>query len=260
MKKADWDPGLYLKFGRERIQPSIDLVSRIDYDRPSKIIDIGCGPGNSTRVLFSRWPGAKITGADNSPAMIEKARMDYPDQTWILFDAGNDEMDEQFDIVFSNAAIQWIPDHENLLGRFASFLETDGVLAVQVPLFWDMPVGKSLLKIADNPRWRTATAKVKDSFTIHDPHTYFDLLSRHFRTIDMWMTDYMHVMESHQSILEMIRSTGLKPYHERLSDTSLRQDFETEVLESITEEYPPQLNGEVLFPFRRLFFVCRSPV
>ena len=120
MKNKDWNPELYLKYNKERIQPSIDLVSRINFDNPRNIIDIGCGPGNSTHVLTERWPDAKITGIDNSPAMIEKAQNDYPSQTWKVMDAGNLVFDEKYDIVFSNATIQWIPDHKKLLADFKS--------------------------------------------------------------------------------------------------------------------------------------------
>ena len=116
--KKDWNPELYLKFDKERTQPSIDLVKRINFDKPERILDIGCGPGNSTQILVLRWPDSEIIGIDNSPAMIEKARKDYPKQEWRILDAGTDEITGIFDIVFSNATIQWIPDHIKLLNKF----------------------------------------------------------------------------------------------------------------------------------------------
>src|SRR6266542_994395 len=117
MNKHDWNPDLYLKFNKERIQPSIDLVSRIAINDPKSIIDIGCGPGNSTQILAERWPKARIVGVDNSPAMIEKAKKDYPHQEWCVLDAGKVLILETYDVVFSNATIQWIPDHERLMKR-----------------------------------------------------------------------------------------------------------------------------------------------
>jgi trans-aconitate 2-methyltransferase len=102
----DWNPEQYLKFDKERIQPAIDLVSRIHIEHPHHIIDIGCGPGNNTQLLVQRWPQAKVTGVDKSPAMIEKARKDYPQQDWRLIDASKDVIDGQFDIIFSNSTIQ----------------------------------------------------------------------------------------------------------------------------------------------------------
>jgi trans-aconitate 2-methyltransferase len=258
MSKHDWNPELYLAFGKERIQPSIDLVARIDYKQPLKIIDIGCGPGNSTQVLHNRWSNSEIIGADNSPAMIRKASVDYPLQKWIMYDAGKDSLDKKFDIVFSNATIQWIPDHEKLIIRFVELLNDRGVLAVQIPLFNEMPLGKSISDISTMGRWCNATQSVDNTFTIGTASFYYDQLSRYFTSIDLWTTDYYHIMESHSAILEMIRSTGLRPYVERLSDDDERKDFESLVFERIKQDYPIQENGKVLFPFKRLFFVAKK--
>ena len=114
---SDWSPQQYLKFSNERTQPSIDLVTKIKVDNPRSIIDIGCGPGNSTEVLHEQWPDAKIVGLDNSSKMIEKARKDYPDGKWMLGDASKLETGQSYDIVFSNATLQWIPDHDILIPR-----------------------------------------------------------------------------------------------------------------------------------------------
>ena len=256
MNKKDWNPDLYLKFNRERIQPSIDLVSRIKFDSPSRIIDIGCGPGNSTQILVQRWPDSKIIGIDSSPAMIEKANKDYPDQNWKILDAEKDEFQGTYDIIFSNATIQWIPDHAGLLKKFFHFLNKKGLIAIQIPQFYDMPLGKSIDKIAKDNRWNSATRGVTDSYTIHNYSYYFDQLSLLSNEIDMWETDYMHIMDSHDSILEMIRSTGLKPYLDKLEARKDKKDFEAQILMEITNDYPLQKNGKVIFPFKRLFFIA----
>ena len=258
MKTHDWNPDLYLKFDKERIQPSIDLVSRIDYEQPTKIIDIGCGPGNSTQILVSRWPDANVIGVDNSLAMIQKATNDYPNQKWLLFDAGEDNLNEKFDIVFSNATIQWIPDHDKLINQFADLLNGNGILAVQIPLFYDMPLSKIISEAASRGTWKDATSAAENIFTIKDASFYYDQLSKYFSRIDMWTTDYYHVMESQESILNMIRSTGLKPYLERITDDIEKQKFEKLVFEGIKQSYPSQNNGKVLFPFKRLFFVAKK--
>jgi trans-aconitate 2-methyltransferase len=254
----DWNPDLYLKFNQERTQPSIDLVSRIGFDKPNNIIDIGCGPGNSTQVLVSRWPGSKITGIDNSPAMIEKAKEDYPKQDWYIIDAGNEEIKGKYDIVFSNATIQWIPNHASLLKKFHALLSGHGLLAIQVPLFWDMPIGQKLLEIGSNDRWNSATKRVKELFTIHDPSFYYDHLSDLFNSIDIWVSDYFHILSSQSSILEMIRSTGLRPYLDSLKSEFDRKAFEELVFQEIVKDYPLQKDGKVLFPFKRLFFIARK--
>jgi trans-aconitate 2-methyltransferase len=258
MKTTDWNPDLYLKFDKERIQPSVDLVARIEYSKPRTIIDIGCGPGNSTRILTGRWPDASIIGADNSPAMIEKARADYPDQKWILFDAGNDTIDRKFDIVFSNSTIQWIPNHDRLIQRFSALLNDQGVLAVQLPLFLEMPIARSINLIAGQDKWQSLTRDVIDLFTIHDVSYYYEQLGNYFSKIDCWITDYYHIMDSHEAILEMIRSTGLKPYLDRIDDEREKHEFESLVLKRIEQDYPFQSDGRVLFPFKRLFFVAQK--
>jgi len=257
MSGKDWNPELYLKFNKERIQPSIDLVSRIDFDHPLNIIDIGCGPGNSTQILTQRWPESKVTGVDNSAAMIERAKLDFPDQEWKLLDAGKDEIKGKFDIVFSNAAIQWIPKHYELLAKFKSILSDQGVVAIQLPLFFDMPLGKSIARISKEKQWWSVMDGVDQLYTMHHYSEYYDFLSSLFNSVVIWETNYIHVMDSPDSILEMIRSTGLKPYIDRLDKDQDKLDFEKKVLTSIREDYPTQKNGKVLFPFKRMFLIAR---
>lgn len=251
----DWNPDLYLQFNSERTKPSIDLIGRIIIDSPESIIDIGCGPGNSTQILLNQWPESKITGLDNSPSMIKKARKDYPDQEWIVADALTYKPKAKFDIVFSNAVIQWIPDHGQLLKRFHGIIKDKGLLAVQIPLFWNIPLGKIIARTARDQRWNYKTEKVSDLFTIHDSSFYYDELWNLFNSLEMWETDYIHIMDSHMAILEMIRSTGLKPYLEKLDKESEKKDFEEEVLKEIKIAYPVQKNNKVLLPFKRLFFI-----
>ncbi len=258
MNNKDWNPDLYLRFGKERIQPSIDLVSRIKIDDPSKIIDIGCGPGNSTQVLAQRWPDSDIIGIDNSPAMIEKAKKDYPDQNWEILDARKDEFTDTYDIIFSNATIQWIPDHEALFKKLFRSLNKKGLLAIQIPMFWDMHIGKAIENIANEDRWKPLTKVASEIFTIHNYSFYFNQLSLFSNDIDIWETYYMHIMDSHLSILEMVRSAGLRPYLDRLETSNDKNDFEAQVLSEIIKDYPKQKNGKVIFPFKRLFFIASN--
>lgn len=251
----DWNPDTYLQFRNERTQPSIDLVARIGFADPKAIIDFGCGPGNSTQVLVHRWPNARIIGLDNSSAMIAKARKDYPEQDWILADVGTYETDIKFDIVFSNATIHWIPDHRALLKKFHGFLVEGGVAAVQLPPFWDMPLGKIIDRVSRDPRWQSQTAHVSKLFTIHDYSFYYDQLSVLFRKAELWETSYMDIMDSHTSIIEMIRSTGMKPYLDQLNSQEVRDEFEQEVLKEVVNVYPLQGNAKVILPFKRLFFI-----
>lgn len=258
MNKIDWNPDLYLKFGKERIQPTIDLVSRIDIDNPKNIIDIGCGPGNSTQILYQRWPSSKILGIDNSESMIKKAKQDYPDQEWCLVDAEKNIISGNYDIVFSNATIQWIPNHYDLFERLKKIMTDNGVLAIQLPLFFDMPLGKSIAQISKNNKWSNMTESVNNLFTIHNSNDYYDMISELFNSIEIWVSDYIHIMDSYNLILEMIRSTGLRPYLDRLESEIDKKDFEDMVLEDIKRDYPEQRNGKVLFPFKRLFIIAKK--
>lgn len=252
---SDWQPDLYLQFKSERTQPSIDLVSKINQIEPKRIIDIGCGPGNSTQILAQKWPKSKIVGIDSSASMIEKAKQDYPNQEWVIANASSYESEMKFDLVFSNAVIQWIPNHEALLIKFHNLLSDDGVVAVQIPQFWDMPLGKIIDNIANDTRWKDQTDGVSELLTIHNHSFYYDILSDFFNVIELWETHYIHVLENHLAIMEMMRSTGLKPYLERLVNESDKKEFEEAVLNDIRKAYPIQKNGKVLLPFNRLFFM-----
>jgi len=255
-KQSDWDPDHYLKFRDERTQPSIDLVNRIYTARsPNNIIDIGCGPGNSSKILLQRWPKARLIGIDNSPAMIEKAKKDHPDQEWILADAAGFSTEIQFDVVFSNAAIQWIPDHKTLFKNLYKMLSENGIVAIQVPRFREMALGRLIDSVSQKDRWKNIMEGCSGSFTYHDHRFYYDLLAGGMRSMDIWETDYVHVMPSHLSIVDWIKGTGLKPYLDRARNEQEKKEFEEEILDEIKKAYPGQQNGQVLFPFKRLFFI-----
>ena len=250
----DWNPNLYMQFRSERTQPSIDLISKINTVEPKSIIDVGCGPGNSTQVLVNRWPKARITGLDSSSAMIQKAKHDYPKQDWIVAEALSYESEIRHDIVFSNAVIQWIPNHENLLKKLHGFLSEDGLIAIQVPLFWDMPIGKAIDETANDSRWKDLMDGVADLFTIHNYSFYYDHLSSLFNSIDIWETSYFHILDSHMAIIEMMRSTGLKPYLEKFDNNLAINHFEKKVLAEIEKAYPKQKKRESLTAIQEIIF------
>lgn len=258
--KKDWNPELYLKFNKERTQPSIDLAIRINIENPRKIIDIGCGPGNSTNILSKRWPDSKIVGIDNSAAMIESAKNNYPDIDWRIADASRIETNEKYDIAFSNATIQWIPDQKKLLADLIDILEDNGALAIQVPLFNAMPVSRVIESVSLKQRWKKKTDGASDVFTFHNSDFYYDALSVKVNSIEMWETSYFHIMPSHQTIIEMLKSTGLKPFLDRLDSDEDKIDFEKDVLSEIKQAYPAQNDSNILFPFKRLFFIAYKNV
>ncbi len=253
---GQWDPDSYLKYKDERTQPSYDLVARIGLAAAGSIVDIGCGPGNSTKVLRERWPQARIIGLDSSPEMIAAAQKTYPGECWVLADAAAWAADERFDLVFSNAALQWIPDHERLVEKLFAMLSAQGALAVQVPANNDSPLYRAVIQVAQRGEWREAMTGCNELLTYHEASFYYDLLAGAARRVDIWQTTYYHVMADRQGLISWYASTGLKPYLERLPSNEQKEAFQKQVLEACRSHYAPQRDGKVLFPFRRLFFIA----
>jgi trans-aconitate 2-methyltransferase len=251
-----WNPERYLRFADERAFAAQDLCARTRIDAPRSVIDLGCGPGNSTEIIARRWPGARLAGLDNSPEMIDRARADHPERTWILADAGNHEPAETYDLVFSSGTIQWIPDHEGLFAHWFGFLAPGGALATQIPRFDLMPASPAIQEAARDGRWSSRMEAVPDHFTFHDAAFYYDVFTAlGAASFDAWETFYIHVMESSRAITEMLRATALRPWLAVLETEAEREAFLSAYTEAIARAYPPCADGKVLFPFRRLFFV-----
>ena len=253
---ADWNSAQYLKFKAQRTQPAVDLAARIDIN-PSEFIDIGCGPGNSTRVVKNRFPSARAVGADYSENMLEAARKDNPDCEFIRLDAGGDlsEFSGKFDLVFSNACIQWIPNHRELLPKMFSMLKNGGELAVQIPVNFDEPIHQIIGRVSATEKWREKFTNPSIFHTLSESE-YFDILSDLTSDFEMWKTVYCHRMPSHDSIIEWYKSTGLKPYLDVLSDAE-KEEFTNDVQREVEKDYPTQKNGEIIFRFPRLFFIAK---
>ena len=251
----EWNPEKYLQFKSERTQPAIDLVSRINISPPGSIIDIGCGPGNSTQILVNRWPDSEVVGLDNSTTMIEKARTDYPEQKWIIGNAENIDPDSKYDLVFSNATLQWIPHHETLLPKFFNCVNPGGAIAVQIPMFKNMPINVAIETVANYPKWTQFTKGCGELFTFKDMDFYYEILNKLAKGVELWETSYFHILNSQESIIDFIRTTGLKPYLDLLPSDEMKSEFEQEVLTECKKYYKIQSNGKVLFPFDRLFFI-----
>lgn len=255
---ADWNSAGYLKFVNERTQPAVDLINRIDKENPLKIIDIGCGPGNSTEVLAKRFPNAKILGADNSPNMIEAAEKKYPNLQFVLCDASKDliSLDNDFDIVFSNACIQWIPNHNELLKNMMGLLRQGGVLAVQTPMNYNEPIHQIIGEVSASEKWASRFPNKRIFYNLSQSG-YYDLLSDISADFVLWQTTYFHKMKSHGDIMEWYRSTGLRPYLDVLSEDD-KHEFERDVYDKLTAAYPKQKNGEIIFRFPRFFFIANK--
>jgi len=259
-----WNADQYLKFDRERTQPARDLLTRIEIETPGRVIDLGCGPGNSTELLAARWPEGKLSGLDNSRAMIDAARRDHPETRWpnigwLLGDIAGwaRDPDGVFDVVYSNAALQWVPDHSALYPALFGRVAPGGALAVQVPANLGAPAHAAMRSLAASDPWRSLLPPggVREWF-VHDAGFYYDRLAKTATQVDLWETEYLHVLDGPAAIVEWYKGTGLRPFLDALPSAEHRDGFLEEYLALITRAYPVRQDGRVLFPFRRLFLVA----
>lgn len=252
-----WNSKQYLKFKNQRTRPATDLAKSITFLDPNKIIDIGCGPGNSTEVLQKRFPKAQIIGIDSSPDMIQTAKSRYNNIEFVCCDVNElFGKKEKYDIVFSNACIQWIPDHKNLLKNLMSLLNKNGVLAVQVPFNFGEPIHKIISSTTSSEKWKSVFNRPREQFLLSDSE-YYNLLSEISSEFQMWLTTYYHKMKTHDDIMEWYCGTGLRPYLEQL-DEKKKSEFECEIFEKIRQAYPQQKSGDIIFRFPRLFFTAEK--
>ena len=253
---SKWDSNQYLKFNSERTQPAIDLLMKVKANNLNKIIDIGCGPGNSTAILKQYFSDADIMGVDSSVDMIENAKKTYPDDKFMLLDVQKDidQLDNNYDLIFSNACLQWISNHEVFIPQLFELLNVNGALAVQIPMNGNAPLYKVVRNIVGNSKWNIDFRKLESNKTL-EPDQYFNILSKLTDTFDIWETTYYHRMKSHDDLINWIKGTMLRPYLNQM-DVSKQMEFLSEVKEQTKEVYPIQENGEIIFHFRRFFFVA----
>lgn len=252
---SEWNSEQYLKFKEQRTQPAIDLAKRIPFEHPNNILDIGCGPGNSTAVLKKMFPQAAVLGVDSSEDMIKKAKETYSDINFKLCDVTN-ELDklDKYDIIFSNACLQWIPDHKKFIPMLFNRLSKNGVLAVQIPMNRQETLFKIMDDVIFEPHWNFSSMKVETNETL-TPEEYFDILSSCTEKFDIWETVYYHNMPSVEAMVEWIKGTRLRPYLNAL-DKAKTESLEKEITKRASECYGIQENGEIIFKFRRFFFVA----
>jgi len=254
---TDWNPGLYLKFDDQRTRPARDLLARVPHPGPRSVVDLGCGPGNSTELLHERWPAARIVGIDNSPGMLEQARRAHPDWLWEEHDVSAWRPAERYDVVYSNAALQWVGDHAGLFPRLLDGVAPGGFLAVQIPRNLDAPSHALMRDTAEEGAWREKLRGARETIAVAEPAFYYDLLAPKAARIDLWETEYAQIMDSADAVLEWVRGTGLRPFVARL-DEAERAEFERRYLEKLRAAYATRADGRVLFPFRRLFIVAQA--
>ena len=251
---ADWSPSTYLKFEDERTRPARDLLAQVPLAAPTRIIDMGCGPGNSTELLVERYPTAEVTGLDSSPNMLAEAKKRLPAQNFAQADAATWTPEPGTDLVFANAIYQWVPEHLAQLPRVLEALPPGGVLAVQMPDNMAEPSHVLMRETAANGPWATQLADAA-RLPLPPVRTYYDALKPFASRLDIWHTAYNHVLENPEAIVEWVKSTGLRPFVDPLTPEH-REAFLAQYLAHIAKAYPRTADGKVLLRFPRLFIVA----
>lgn len=253
-----WDPGTYLQFADQRGRPFADLLARVGADRPATVVDLGCGPGQLTATLADRWPTATVTGVDTSAEMVERAAEHAGSRvSFAVGDLRQWQPDEPVDVLFSNATLQWVPEHRALLPRLLAAVAPGGWFAFQVPGNFDEPSHRLLHELAADPRFADATADVERPSSA-EPVDYLNDLTGLGCEVDVWETTYLHLLTGPDPVFRWISGTGARPVLQAL-DARRRSEFETEYRTLLTDAYPPGPSGTVL-PFRRIFAVARRTV
>jgi trans-aconitate 2-methyltransferase len=257
LEAAVWDPGQYLKYSSERARPFFDLLARVPAGEPRYVVDLGCGPGNLTAALADRWPSAEVLGVDSSPEMIDAARAETGEGSRLSFELADIRdwaPDRPVDVLLSNAVLQWVPGHLDLVARWPGMLAPGGWLAFQLPGNYDQPSHTILRDLAASDRWRPLLTGVELNRQAQDPAEYLDLLARAGCVVDAWETTYLHVLPGPDPVVEWYRGTGLRPVLSML-DEPQADEFLAAYRERAREAYPPAPYGTVL-PFRRVFVVA----
>ncbi|GLY95993.1 trans-aconitate 2-methyltransferase [Actinoplanes sp. NBRC 103695] len=244
-----WDPAIYQRYGDERSRPFFDLVARVGAEKPRAVVDLGCGPGQLTATLAQRWPGARVTGVDSSPEMVARAR-DVIDAS--LGDVREWRPADDVDVLVTNATLQWVPGHPDLLVRWAHELPAGAWIAMQVPGNFDAPSHRALREVGAG----YGLGDVLREAPVLDPAGYAALFGG---PADAWETTYLHLLPedgSEHPVLRWMEGTALRPVRARLDDAAW-QDFRDALAARLADAYPAR-DGLVAFPFRRIFVVART--
>ena len=252
---SDWNPGLYTRFEDERTRPAAELLARVPLEAPRVVVDLGCGPGNSTELLVQRFPSARIVGTDSSQAMLAAARQRLPQLSFEQGDIAQWAPAEPVDLAYANASLQWVGDHTRLLPRLLSALAPGGVLAVQMPDNLDEPSHRLMRETAAALLGTPADDADQHRARILSAQQYYDLLTPQ-ADVDVWRTTYYHRMDDAAAIVQWLRATGLKTYVDPLAP-ELQARFLDEYQRRIDSAYPPRADGKRLLAFPRLFIVAR---
>jgi trans-aconitate 2-methyltransferase len=254
---VNWSAGQYAAFEDERTRPVRDLLAAVANTYTGEAIDLGCGPGNSTAVLSAKLPGARISGIDSSPDMIEAARTRLPQLRFFVEDILDWKQPGPFDVILANAVFQWVPDHASLFPALMLKLATGGSLAVQMPDNLDGPAHRLMREVAADGPWAPALAGAGASrTTLNDAGWYYDLLRPLAARVDIWLTTYIHPLKGGAAaVVEWFKGSGLRPFLQPL-DAADKAAYLERYRDAVSRVFPAHADGIVLLPFPRLFIVA----
>jgi trans-aconitate 2-methyltransferase len=253
-----WNPEQYLKFSQPRLRPALDLLARIPGDDPGSVYDLGCGAGNVTAILAQRWPRASLVGVDSSAAMLARAARALPQVRWLQQSLAEWQPERPAQVIYSNAALHWLPDHAQLLPSLVGRLAPGGVLAVQMPRNFAAPSHTLIATTVRAGPWRSKLEPLLRPAPVAEPADYHAWLAPLAASLDIWESEYLQVLTGKDPVKEWTKGTWLTQFLEQL-DAAEAGAFEADYAQRLRMAYPPLSDGSTLFPFRRLFFVLRRP-
>lgn len=252
-----WDPTQYLKFAGERLRPAVDLLMRVPLASPESAIDLGCGAGNLSPLIRRRWPQVRLTGVDSSAAMLAKARAEYPDVTFIEADIATWRPPQPVDLLYSNAALHWLDDHDRLIPGLLDCVKPGGWLAIQMPRNFAAPSHTSIVETIEQGPWRAKLEPHLRRRPVAEPGHYWRLLQGRAAALEIWESEYLQVLSGDNPVAEYTKGTWLKQFLDRLEEPE-RGAFESDYRHRVAQHYRPEADGRTLFPFRRLFILAQK--
>ncbi|WP_188192669.1 trans-aconitate 2-methyltransferase [Nonomuraea sp. SYSU D8015] len=251
-----WDPVTYAVYADERSRPFLELISRVGAVNPDYVVDAGCGSGELTVELANRWPDATIEGFDSSPAMISKARRLETSVRFAVADVATWRPDRPVDVIVSNAVLQWVPSHRDVLEHWMEELASGGWLAFQVPGNFEAPSHVVIRELCASRAWSDKLSDFARGNPVGDALEYVDLLHQGGAQVDAWETTYVHLLQGETPVLDWVSGTALRPILDRLDPDEQRR-FKADLVELLAEAYPARSYGTP-FPFRRIFVVAQK--
>ncbi|MDX1509974.1 MAG: methyltransferase domain-containing protein [Nitriliruptorales bacterium] len=253
-----WDPDVYLRHADHRLRPGVELLARVVVSGDVRtVVDLGCGTGVLVPMLRDRFRNAEVIGVDSSPEMLAAARRDLPDGSWVEADVSSWRPDGPVDVVYSNALLQWVDDHETLFPRLLSWLRPGGVLAVQMPRNFGSPSHVAVHELARDPRWADRLEPGIRPAPVADPDWYLRLLAPLAGVLDVWEVVYQQLLDGEDPVVSWSSGTLLRPLLAEL-DEDEQDSFLAAYAERMRAAYPPLPDGRTPFPFRRLFIVATA--